>query len=92
MFDSGSAAKGHDHEMTRGGGEKGVAAHAPREAEQQMRLVPPAALQTRACSDELTPEGAGRKSQHMFVRGGEERVEVNVSFYSSECTSGAFPL
>lgn len=57
-----------------------------------MPLVPPAALQTRARSDELTLEGAGKKSRHMFVRGGEERVEVDVSFYSSECTSGALPL
>lgn len=60
-----------------------------------MPLLPPAALQTRAGSDELTPEGAGKKSRHMFVRGGGgwgvERGEVNVSSCSSECTSGAFP-
>lgn len=57
-----------------------------------MRLVPPAALQTRARSDELTPEGAGKESRHMFVRVGEERIEVDVSFCSRKCTSGALPL
>lgn len=46
---------------------------------------PPTALQTRAHSDEFTPEGAGGKSRHMFVRGGEERVVVDVSFKKSEC-------